>query len=292
MSSENDPPTGLRFDLAYGERGDPVSDGPELRERINVLFDLIVATISRNDARFEIGKFVHRELGVQFRYSGTMGYYYDFEELFRSVNLRLFLASLTIIWRALPKGQRREGWIAGIERIFREENTYYRIDDEGGVHNLIDAEYERTRRAALAALDGSRYAATREDFDEIQSNLNRLPPSYKGAIEHTFGANENLFRLICGDAYRLTKDEIDKHLKRTIVSHLGDDERSINASMQLADSFSSWTKGAHFYRHRQGQTEPSEAPPQLGLLIVSSGISFLRWLAEIDRKIHLESGTD
>jgi len=41
-------------------------------------------------------------------------------------------------------------FLAEARRIFAEERVRYRIDDKGGVHFTVDAEFERSRIATLS----------------------------------------------------------------------------------------------------------------------------------------------
>ena len=292
MSSENDPPKGQRFDLVYCERGDPVKDSPAMRERISVVFELLSGTLTRKDSSYYIGRIVHKELGVKFRREGYNGYYYDFEQLFGNEDIGVLLASLTIIWRAMPKGKHSEAWVAEIERIFREENTCYRIDDEGGVHYSPDGEYERNRAATFAALSGARYAATRAAFETIQADLNAQPPKYKHAIRSAFESNEIVFKLIFNQAQRLTEREIGNRLKPLLAQMFEGDKTEQEAVAHVADSFAKWVNAAHWYRHGQGDEEANEPDQKLAILMVSSGIGFLRLLAEVDRANQAASAED
>jgi len=42
---------------------------------------------------------------------------------------------------------------------------------------------------------------------------------------------------------------------------------------------------AHFFRHEAGVAEPKAPPLELALLLVSTGASWVRWLAETDTNI-------
>ena len=52
----------------------------------------------------------------------------------------------------------------------------------------------------------------------------------------------------------------------------------------LVDALADWINAAHFYRHGQGSEEPVQPPLELAIAMVSSGGSFLRWIADLDAK--------
>ncbi|MFH7202686.1 hypothetical protein ACHWGV_29035, partial [Klebsiella pneumoniae] len=52
------------------------------------------------------------------------------------------------------------------------------------------------------------------------------------------------------------------------------------AAEHFANSIVDWIKGAHFYRHGQGVTEPAPPPMDLSVAYVSTGAAYLRWLVE------------
>ena len=55
------------------------------------------------------------------------------------------------------------------------------------------------------------------------------------------------------------------------------------AATKFLDGLIGWVRSIHEYRHGQEVEEP--APPPLGLAVamVSSGATYLRWLAELDQ---------
>lgn len=51
----------------------------------------------------------------------------------------------------------RDSFLLFVDRAFREENLNYELDEYGGVHPLIDLEFQHNRLSALAVLGGPRY---------------------------------------------------------------------------------------------------------------------------------------
>ena len=56
------------------------------------------------------------------------------------------------------------------------------------------------------------------------------------------------------------------------------------SSAKLLNGFKEWIDAAHFYRHEEGRTEPGQPEGELALLLISEGLSYVRWLAAIDQK--------
>ena len=56
-----------------------------------------------------------------------------------------------------------------------------------------------------------------------------------------------------------------------------------SSSTKILTAFKSWINTVHKYRHELGTEEPEELPEELLILLVSQGISYLRWLSDIDR---------
>ena len=74
-------------------------------------------------------------------------------------------------------------------------------------------------------------------------------------------------------------DKIGKSLQSINGGH--PTQQSANA--KLLESYKHWINAAHFYRHEEGGEEPSQPSEDLAILMVSQGLSFVRWLAGIDR---------
>src|SRR5258707_3195347 len=109
-------------------------------------------------------------------------------------------------------------FLAEPRRIFAEERVRYRIDDKGGVHFTVDAEFERSRIATLSQLGQARYAGIRELFEAAFTAMDSTPPDGKGAIRSVFFAAESLFRLMYPNSAQLSAGEVSKQLKPRIGS--------------------------------------------------------------------------
>lgn len=184
------------------------------------------------------------------------------------------------------QGQHRATlWLKFVKRALAEENLGYRVDDRGGIHPLVDVEFEAQRVAVIQVLSAERYRATLEAFEGAHEALERDPPDTKEAVRDVFGAIENLFKLMAGGkSPRLASAEVKKHLPAMLDGHYTDNTAR-SAAGRMMDSLCDWVDGAHWYRHEQGQPDPAPPPIHLCVTIMSTGAGYLRWLAEIDKAL-------
>jgi hypothetical protein len=168
-----------------------------------------------------------------------------------------------------------------VQEIFQEENVHYRVDEEGGVHFHFDAEFESSRAATIASLQGARYRAALTAFEDGMAALAKGPPDGKTAIRSTFAAAEGLFRLMFEKSPRLTAQEAQK-LEPLLQRAHATDPVAMGATGKLLGAFKDWIDAAHFYRHESGRQDPVQPPLTLAVQMVSLGVSFIRWLAELD----------
>ncbi|EPY01622.1 hypothetical protein [Magnetospirillum fulvum] len=229
------------------------------------------------------GRNLELELGV----AVPMGYeHHNVQAFLLKCELRDFLDAITIIWRSvrISHGLARDeaAWVKVVRRVFQEENAGYRVDDQGGVHFAVDGEFDHNVASSLAALGSSRYNGVQAAFQAAQQALDETPPNGKNAMRSAFEAVEILFRLIFPKAPRLGSAEIRAHLEPHVQAHLSEDKTAARATVKLLASFSDWVDGVHFYRHGQGEEEPTQPPLSLAVLTVSTAASYLRWLAEFD----------
>jgi preprotein translocase subunit SecD len=167
-------------------------------------------------------------------------------------------------------------------RIFREENVAYGVDPRGGVHYLVDAEFEANRQATIAALSGPRYDNVRDVVERAQAAFSEIPPDGKGAIRNTFAAAEGLFKLLLPSQNKLNGAGARKHLTALVESAYQGDDAAAAAAAETVASFSEWADAAQHYRHEQGSEKIIQPPLELAVNLVSLGNSFARWLAELD----------
>lgn len=229
------------------------------------------------------GRHLEMELGIDVP---RVGYAYHYHAFFRDAELRDFLDAITIIWRSVRSShglRRNQGdWVKAVQRVFLEENVGYRVDDQGGVHFAVDGEFDHNMASTVAGLGSSRYNGVLVAFQAAQKALDQTPHNGKDAMRSAFEAVEILFRLIFPKAPRLGAAEIKAHFGPHVQAHLSEDKTAARATVKLLASFSDWVDGVHFYRHGQGEEEPTQPPLSLAVLTVSTAASYLRWLAEFD----------
>lgn len=285
--------TGNRYSHLYINRGDPTNDSLKARYRLGLLADAVFPQEMQSqklrgyNSKKRLTDLIQREIGVQFR---TYKNGHGFESwllFFNKINIVELLDTLTIIvspkYTSMMSEEKRLRFRDGAIRILQEENLAFRIDEQGGVHPLIDSAFTQTINSAIAGLSGSRYQATLQKINEIDGFLLQNPPNYIAAIRSVFGACENLFKLMYGGARLDAKTAFSK--LSAVQQRLYDGHPAILASSaKLLNSFKEWIDAAHFYRHEEGRTEPRQPESEIALLLISNGLSYVRWLAAIDLK--------
>lgn len=276
MNKKNNLPIGQRFSQVYIERGKPLSDSPRMRERLAAYW---VSELARFLGWSEFAALLRQEIGCTIRSNGV-------GDFLRSGELRDVLDAITVVYTALDARSAvglRDGWQQFVERVFREENVGYRLDDECGVHFAVDQEFERNRIATIASLNGKRYKAALAALDDAQQKFDQVPPDTKGAVRSLFEAVEIVFKLACPAAQRIGPTEINHYLVPMIQRLYSKDAPATQAATALLNSLGKWVIAGHVYRHGQATPEPAPPPPDLAVLMVSEGSAFLRWLVDLDR---------
>lgn len=192
------------------------------------------------------------------------------------------LDTITVAYQGMVKVGRQDDFISQANRIFREENIAYEVDEEGGVHPVIDRAYAATKQSAILGMSESRYALSLARVDEVDTALMASPPNYIQAIRSVFGANENLFKLMFG-AHRLDARSANDKIGRLLQANYANHPIMLRSSAQILKSFGGWIDAAHHYRHEEGAEEPSQPADELAIVLISEGMSFVRWLAAIDK---------
>jgi len=296
----NDKPIGQRFTLTYQVQTDLERDSTRARFRVSKLAERsfppgerVNGKVNFNVKRKAVDA-LESELGIEFGTRSTTGRLIEsWEWFFNRIETRDFLDAVSVLTRTLYrsspeyKGSNfykdfRAPFVEEIRRFFKEEHLAYEIDSEGGVHPLIDTAFSSNQGSAIQVLSGDRHKATRGYIEGIDPCLLSDPCDYRGAIRLAFGACENLFKIMYG-SHRLDAktagEEITKDQQRLYSDH---PTLQRSSSKQLS-AFKSWIDAAHFYRHEEGVAEPNQPSAEFGVLMISQGISFVRWLAELDK---------
>ena len=288
----NDRPTGQRFTLAYLSQSDPTDDSKTMRYRLGKLFEndkyhpreysSATRKTRPNDARLR--QVLEEEIGQQFATFVEGRASYNWIRYSNKLSLHKLLDAVTIYYRASSEAGRQEDFIAQVNRIFREENVAYEVDEAGGVHPIVDGAYASTKQAAIRGLGEPRYALSLLRVNEVDAALMASPTNYIQAIRAVFGANENLFKMMFGMP-RLDTRSANDQIGRKIQSIYELNPTMQRSGNQILKSFSAWIDAAHYYRHEEGAEEPSQPAEELAIVLISEGMSFVRWLAAIDKKM-------
>ena len=259
-----------------------MSDSPKMRRRLAALIHHLRAGFG------DLGDAVARIQGVVVPWEYGC---HNWEKFLRTAPLSEVLDLVSIGTTVLENYARQnlrfsdrdiwEIWIEPVRVIFAEENVSYRVNDYGAVRYAIDDEFDHNRQVTISALSADRYRSARANFEAAHAALSEVPQKRKQAVRDVFSAIEGLFRLMFHNAPRLAGDQIDKFLV-PMALNMTADPTAKRATTKLLDSFQEWVDAAHFYHHEEGVAEPTEPPLELTVLLVSTGASWLRWLAEID----------
>ncbi|MHC2578733.1 hypothetical protein ACVI1J_008973 [Bradyrhizobium diazoefficiens] len=151
--SNSQPPLGQRFSHVYLQRDELLQDSARARRRLAAWLG------SSSDAQ-DLGEFLVAELGIDLVYQ----YGWDWVASLAKLDTPDFLDSITLAFRHFTLKKRggmrdpssNEKFLEVCRRIFAEEALSYTIDDAGGVHFKVDAEFATSTNAAIAAIGGPR----------------------------------------------------------------------------------------------------------------------------------------
>lgn len=288
---------GQRFTLAYTTQGDPKNDSEEMRYRLGKLLQKKkyhityrkTGYIERNGSLFAssdlpLKNAIEEELGIRYliiRHSQVLD---SWPHFFENIKPNKLLDAITVLHRVMLANGKAGDFISEVNRIFREENIAYEVDDEGGVHPFIDGTFQVTKQSAIRGMSVSRYALSLSRIEEIDAHLMAETPNYIQAIRAVFGANENLFKLMFS-AHRLDKKSASDKIGRQLQSIYDGHQTMQRTSAQILSSFIGWIEAAHHYRHEEGAEEPSQPAEEIAVIMISEGMSFVRWLVAIDKKM-------
>lgn len=295
----NDRPKGQRFSLTYLPQGDPLDDSETMRYRLAKLIGKDKyqprkhqSTYTRRSSSYvadhsKIQDLVEEEIGRQFRTAIDGRMFASWVRFLRKIPINKVLDTITIAYKKMAESGRQDDFISQVNRIFREENIAYEVDQEGGVHPVIDGAYAATKQAAIVGMSEARYALSLARINEVDAALMSSPPDHIRAIRAVFGANENLFKLMYGTD-RLDIRSANEKIGRQLQTIYADHPTMQRSSAKILKSFGGWIDAAHHYRHEEGAEEPSQPDEDLAIVLISEGMSFIRWLVGIDKRSRFE----
>jgi hypothetical protein len=267
--SKKEPPEGQLFSRLYIERPAPVPDSSRFRIR---LFGYFSKNLSEH--RFSLASTIRTELGVP---AGSL------DDIFQNLETKDLLSTITLVFQILRNAGDYEArrWIDFVQRVFHEESLGYRIDSQGGVHYLVDEEFERNRVSAIGSLTASKYAAVATSLESAFSKLDTDPMDTKTAIRDTFEALETLAKLLTNSNKNLDEKMVKKELRDLLRKVPEYTEPSGGSTIsKFIESLADWVNAAHPYRHGQ-KTEKLVTPSMASaILFLSTGAAYIRWLVD------------
>ncbi|MDH0851792.1 hypothetical protein N5D66_27920 [Delftia tsuruhatensis] len=290
MNYESDVQVGRIFSSNYLRPTEPVSDSPRFRIRLG---NYLAEEFSSNHS--ELTKYIGKNLGVKILIQGA----YGFTGWFEKAKIRDILDVITIVWRFFnDKGvpipgwreagntmeRKRNAWQAFVTALFREESLAYRVDEKGGVHYLVDAEFEIVRIASISGLGEARYRNVHDALDKAYAFLDEKSIDTKSSARSAFEALEILAKLIYPEAQSLGKKMVIEKLKPLVLQDSEDVPHEKMAGAIL-DSLAEFVNGVHYYRH--GQPEENIVAPPFGVAvyILSQVSNAIRFLIPVDKRI-------
>jgi hypothetical protein len=279
---DQEAPVGKRFSHLYVERGPPARDSERFRRRLGAYFEQQLW-----QQRPEIAHALQLELGAE---ASNGANELAVGEFFKRASMGDVLDAVTIVSDCLTTPQNRAHrrgaqWREFVARAISEENLGYRLDPRGGVHYLVDENFELNRRAALRSLEAPRFAAVRVEYETAYRLLDEDPPNARASIQLAFEAAEILARLMDGSGKisRLGAAEIESVFGPMVQRAYGGDDAAGEAARSMLDAFRGWVASAQQYRHGQRAEEPPSPPMGLAVAILSAAATYIRWLVELEQ---------
>ncbi|RWP62573.1 hypothetical protein [Mesorhizobium sp.] len=263
-----EPIEGAMFRQNYLRQDVPLEDSARARARLAALFD--ASPLPDREFRH----FIQQELGVG--YEVHRGYISTF---WQSAEIADVLSAVTL-WFNMLRGFPQTTFLTNARRIFAEEHLRYRIDDRGGVHFLVDEEFERATDAALVGLGAPQFAAAKHALEEALGRLNPPNQSGKALIRGVFEAAESAFLVVIGEeaANRLNDQSVDRFLKPMLLArHAAHPDAEDKVDRALA-VFKGWVRAAHPFRHGAPLDQIHEAPIDMAVMLASMGMDFIRYM--------------
>lgn len=286
-------PIGERFSFTYIEKGPPKTDSKTMRYRISQLFNkeaylpkyMGKSYSGRNQLKATakpIIQALQEELGVPFQTNVVSSPNQNWYLYFSNLTEVKFLDSFTVVYRVLEENRTTEDFIHQVNRIFREENISYKLDAAGGVHPIIDIAFNSSKESVIRGMSNSKYDLSKRRIEEIDGYITGPEPDYVQAIRSVFGSAENIFKVMFNVPRLDKKSAVDKIGKRLQVMYDGHPTMQ-RSSAQVLQSFGAWVDAAHHYRHETGSSEPTQPDEALSIVLISEGMTFVRWLISIDQ---------
>lgn len=248
-------------------------DSERARRRIFKVFEIVALKPDKGASVFA----KHVELSLGIKYPTDLNGY-NHERFWVKSDTGDFLSAITV-WVKLARAPEKAVLYA--RQIFEDEDLHYRIDDDGGVHYLVDEPFAYTVESTLSGLGDARFTAARHALEVGLNNLGPTHQSGKGLIRGVFEAAESTFLVVVGPAAgnRLNGQALDKHLKPMLLARYATEPDVSDKVARMLAVFETWVKDAHPYRHGAPFDQIHEAPLDLAILSANTGMGFIRFLA-------------
>jgi hypothetical protein len=153
-------PLGQKFSQVYLDRSAPTGDGKRWRHRLATYVEEELQKDSKLASKFG------RNLGVEVINQGYSENYYNYASVIRNIEIHLLLDACTLIFSHFNgvNGNSALNWKAHFETSSIEENVSYVMDEKGGVHSAVDAEFQHNLASTIRGLDAPLYRAALTAF--------------------------------------------------------------------------------------------------------------------------------
>jgi hypothetical protein len=242
-----------------------------MRARRRVLMTFMALNEHRQNA---IVRLVQHDLGLDYPNSG---FGYNHEKYWTKIEIDDFLSSVTYIFR---EATNQRTTLSLLRQIFAEEFLRYSIDDLGGVHYLVDEQFERNVASAIDGLGAAKFAASRHALELALEGMNGADRSGKALIRGVFEALESAFlvRILPEIHNRINDQNIEQHLRPILIARYANVPEPDDKVDRVLALLKAWVKTAHPFRHGVAFEAIHEAPFDYAILIADQGMAFLRYI--------------
>jgi hypothetical protein len=275
---------GKRFSLVYLDRGTPSQDSQRFRNRLAAYYWENIY----KEHNTHILNILKREAGIEVPYISNWGW--SVTDVFKKGELRDVLDAITLVYQSLISSryhQTAELWKSFVARVFTEENVGYTVDQQCGVHFFVDQEFESSRVSTLSVLDDPRYTGVRAAFDDAYRHLDSDSRDTKASVRSMFESIEILVKQMV-KTKNLNKWCVENTLRDKCLTLYSSNPVAKTVVSGLFEAMARWVDTLHNYRHGQVAEEPIAPDEQVTIHIISTGSSYLRWLAQMDTLLNKE----
>lgn len=278
-----EPKTGELFSRNYLKPISLSADSERMRFRIATFLDEYF-----EDNQVSVGRLIEKEIGIKAVDDGTYNTYVSWKTFLGTVDVVDFLDILTIIARSYPKRSIKKdrmtvsyNVIDFIQKVFRDQNVAYSIDEKGGIHPFVDTAFTSQLSETIRNLSDAELSAARSLVEASERSL--LASSFDGrtSVRSIFDAVENVFKLLNSGSNQMNKAAINDKLRPQLLSNLVNGSHEYRATSKLVDSLQDWVDAGHNYRHEPGEPEPSQPSMQFAVQYLSQGMGYVRWLCHV-----------